>query len=75
MTLLWAELGNSGKEELPFDRKKLPAETGSGKDSHLPWLVESERKENKEKKSLEREVKKQTLGWRTQNSMTCTGDF
>lgn len=31
-------LGNTGKKKLPFNRRKLPAEPGSGRGSHLLLL-------------------------------------
>lgn len=39
MTLYKQTLGDSRKENLPFYRKKLPAEQGSGRVSHVQRLV------------------------------------
>ncbi|PME06504.1 hypothetical protein A8A06_07425 [Escherichia coli] len=44
-------LGNGGKEKLPFNRKKPPAEPGSGRGSHLPRQVGGEGTEKTERRA------------------------
>lgn len=49
------ELGDSGKENFPFNSKKLPGEPSSARDSHLTRLVGDKGRETGQKMHCGRE--------------------